>query len=50
MNMCVCGYVFCSEHRMPEKHACIEDHAARGKAQIAKRNQRVVNDKVENRL
>ena len=46
MNMCVCGYVFCSEHRMPEAHNCDADHVARGKEILTKKNERVVNDKL----
>lgn len=50
INMCICGYTFCTTHRHAEEHKCIGDFQGRGRKIIAKNNQKVVSDKVQNRI
>ncbi len=47
---CKCEYVFCSEHRYADKHACSFDHAGRAKDLLAKANPSVVADKLSQRI
>lgn len=50
INTCICGYTFCTTHRHAEEHNCIGDFQSRGRNIIAKNNQKVVSDKVKNRI
>lgn len=43
---CQCEKKFCSEHRLPEDHACTFDYKSQGKAMIAKKNPQVINSKI----
>lgn len=52
INKCLCGYIFCTKHRHAEEHNCSarEDFETRGKQLISKQNERVVKDKIDNRI
>lgn len=47
---CRCGYTFCKKHRQPEDHDCGFDYKATQRQELADQNQRVVADKLENRV
>lgn len=47
---CLCGHTFCAKHRHVEGHDCTGDHQTAARERIAKANEKVVNDKVANRI
>ena len=34
---CGCGFVFCSKHRLPEKHLCLQDLKEKGRQKYCER-------------
>ncbi|KHJ78181.1 AN1-like Zinc finger [Oesophagostomum dentatum] len=38
---CACSYVFCKEHRDPDRHLCYIDHRQTGRHKILKENPRI---------
>jgi len=47
---CRCGYVFCSKCRHAEDHKCDFDHKSRGREIIAKANEKVVGNSLQDGL
>ena len=47
---CRCGHVYCSSHRLAEKHACTFDFKTFGRTNIEKTNERVVARSLEEKL
>jgi predicted nucleic acid binding AN1-type Zn finger protein len=47
---CRCKHSFCAKHRLPEQHECKFDHKSFGKSIIEKNNEKIVADKIENRI
>lgn len=47
---CRCGYNFCAKHRHTLDHHCTFDHVTRDKNILEKRNEKIVADKIENRI
>ena len=43
---CQCQKKFCSEHRLPEDHACTFDYKAQGREMISKKNPLIINAKI----
>eukprot|EP00039_Didymoeca_costata_P018085 m.332069 g.332069 ORF g.332069 m.332069 type:complete len:167 (-) comp16868_c0_seq1:209-709(-) len=50
INKCLCGFVFCTKHRHAEDHECQYNHEERGKNVLSKKNEKVVKDKIDNRI
>lgn len=50
INKCICGYIFCTKHRHAEEHACDGDFQTSARALIAKRNEKMVTDKLQDRI
>lgn len=50
INRCICGYIFCTKHRHAEEHSCDGDFQTNARALIAKRNEKMVNDKLQDRI
>lgn len=47
---CRCGYQFCAKHRHTNDHFCTYDHKSHDKNQLKQKNEKVVADKVHNRI
>jgi hypothetical protein len=47
---CRCGYTFCSKHRYTDVHFCTYDHKTRDKNNLKLKHERVVADRVPNRI
>lgn len=47
---CRCNMSFCQKHRMPEMHKCTFDYKAMGKTLLEKNNEKIVADKIVNRI
>ena len=47
---CRCKHNYCQKHRMPEQHDCKFDYKTMGKNLLEKNNEKVVADKVANRI
>jgi predicted nucleic acid binding AN1-type Zn finger protein len=47
-GVCKCGFVFCSQHRLPESHECSYDHRKDGLAKLQKQmDEAIVPQKVQ---
>jgi len=44
---CRCSYIFCSEHRYSDKHACTYDYKSQQKELLTKANPTVIADKIQ---
>jgi hypothetical protein len=47
---CRCGQVYCSAHRMAERHMCSFDYKAHGRLSLEKANERVVAESLSEKL
>ena len=47
---CKCGAILCLTHRYPENHICTIDYKTQAREKLQQENQKIVADKVHNRI